>query len=450
MEEYMELLLEQIRCKKAHPYIKEEIEGHIEEQIAENIRHGMSKEDAEKAAVEDMGSPVEVGISLDRIHKPQIAWGIIGLTAVISVASIILQLIMSSQTGYFEGESSEYVVHTIIGFILMLFIYRVDYSNIARFSRVFAVLLLGTYVFSFFSGMYVNGCVWYVWRDSPILISMSAIMALYVPLYGAIIYKDYGQGYKAVLKAVIWMLLPVFIAFRLPNLSLALILLTSMSVVLTIAVAHGWFKVSKGKTIGCLWGCILGIPFISIAFSWKFGLLTSYQIERIKAFLMAGESSNYVSSITGMLRSNIQESQMFGSNGKGKELAFNVYTNGDYFLSYIFSAYGLILGIIICCILVVLIMEIFSVSFRQKNQLGMCMGCGCGMIILLNFLLNIGINIGMLPLGRSFLPFFSAGGNNLIVCYILTGIILSIYRYKNIYPAKIDTRLNTMKIEIRL
>ena len=137
---------------------------------------------------------------------------------------------------------------------------------------------------------------------------------------------------------------------------------------------------------------------------------------------------------------------MFGSNGK--DLGKYVFTNGDYFLSYIFSAYGLILGVIICCILAVLILKIFAVSFGQKNQLGRCIGCGCGMVILLNFLYSVGLNLGEFPLTQSFLPFFSAGGNNIIVCYILLGIVLSINRYKNIYPAKVNTRLKTMKVEI--
>lgn len=34
----------------------------------------MSYEEAEKNAVADMGDPIAVGISLDKIHKPQIAW----------------------------------------------------------------------------------------------------------------------------------------------------------------------------------------------------------------------------------------------------------------------------------------------------------------------------------------------------------------------------------------
>lgn len=74
MEKYLEKLLLQIRCKKARPYIAEEIRGHIESQIEDNIADGMSYEEAEKNAVADMGDPVTVGISLDKIHKPQIAW----------------------------------------------------------------------------------------------------------------------------------------------------------------------------------------------------------------------------------------------------------------------------------------------------------------------------------------------------------------------------------------
>ena len=49
MEEYLKTLLEQIRCKKAHASIYHEIRGHIEEQVADNIAEGMSKDDALKS-----------------------------------------------------------------------------------------------------------------------------------------------------------------------------------------------------------------------------------------------------------------------------------------------------------------------------------------------------------------------------------------------------------------
>ena len=48
MDEYLKTLLEQIRCKKARPYIRQELQDHIEDQIEANIHAGMNYEDAEK------------------------------------------------------------------------------------------------------------------------------------------------------------------------------------------------------------------------------------------------------------------------------------------------------------------------------------------------------------------------------------------------------------------
>lgn len=55
MEKYLEKLLSQIRCKKARPYIAEEIREHIESQIEDNLSGGMTYEEAERSAVADMG-----------------------------------------------------------------------------------------------------------------------------------------------------------------------------------------------------------------------------------------------------------------------------------------------------------------------------------------------------------------------------------------------------------
>ena len=61
MDEYLKTLLEQIRCKKARPYVKKELQDHIEDQIEANMQAGMDREQAEREAVRDMGDPVETG-----------------------------------------------------------------------------------------------------------------------------------------------------------------------------------------------------------------------------------------------------------------------------------------------------------------------------------------------------------------------------------------------------
>ena len=86
MDEYLKTLLEQIRCKKARPYVKQEFQDHIEDQIEANMQAGMDREQAEREAVRDMGDPVETGISLDSVHRPQVAWKLLGIIVLISIA----------------------------------------------------------------------------------------------------------------------------------------------------------------------------------------------------------------------------------------------------------------------------------------------------------------------------------------------------------------------------
>ena len=68
--DYLELMTGQIRCKKMCPVIVKEVEDHIEDQKQAFMAEGMKEEEAEKAAVEEMGDPVEVGVSEQYSNLP--------------------------------------------------------------------------------------------------------------------------------------------------------------------------------------------------------------------------------------------------------------------------------------------------------------------------------------------------------------------------------------------
>ena len=65
MNEYIKVLLEQIRCKKAWGMIEEEMRNHILDQAEANRSQGMGEKEALEEAVRDMGDPVEAGVALD-------------------------------------------------------------------------------------------------------------------------------------------------------------------------------------------------------------------------------------------------------------------------------------------------------------------------------------------------------------------------------------------------
>lgn len=444
MEKYLEKLLSQIRCKKARPYIAEEIRGHIESQIEDNISDGMSYEEAEKNAVADMGDPVEVGISLDKIHKPQIAWKLLVIVGVLSLLGILIQQSVLYQTDYYDLEPfmqelyqllmEGFVSSVIIGFIIMCGIYFIDYTVIAKYSKIIGlfIIAMGILLLTGFFGTDING-VRYSIGFGMFRVSATSLMMFYVPIYGAVLYKYRDGGISALLKAIIWLITPVLITFYMPSLIVAVIMMISMLIQLTAAMLKGWFKIPVKRAIVCLWAVFMILPIMLLFVMYTFHLLEVYQVERIRSFLSASGDGFY---ITSMLRTFSKDILLIGNSGNDVIGSLPEF-NRDYIFSYILNSYGSIAGIVVVAVLAVLVMFIFGASIKQKNELGLVMGFGCGMIILLNIVINLLGAVGVIPPASSFLPFISIGRDNILLCYALIGIIMSIYRYKDVYPKSI-------------
>ena len=431
MEEYLKNLLDQIRCKKAHAAIREELESHISDQIEDNMKAGMTREEAEKAAVCDMGDPVTTGISLDQIHRPKMARQMIVLMAVIMFAGVLIHWMMGAPVACMQ---------TISGFCLMFFICHLDYTRIAAIAKVIAagIILVGIYALFFgvrFGGnILVASLLW-------LRILMFSFLMLYVPVYGAILYSYYGEGYKGLVKAALWAVPPLFIALMMSSLTLFLILSVCMVSLLVLAVVKKWFQVKQKRVV-------IGAAILVLAITGILQIANApYQMDRIRNFLAGDVESNYV---TKVLKNCFSGSILIGKGVEELKTTLPDYNN-SFILAYLTGTYGYIICAAVCAVLVLLIVAIFSIVFRQKNQLGMMMGFGSGMILFTNIAINLLENFGILPTSQTFLPFFSKGGSCMYVCYILMGVILSVYRYKDVYSVHLPKRKGRARLpKVRL
>lgn len=416
MDEYLKLLLEQIRCTKARPYIKQELQDHMEDQIAENMKAGMDHEQAEKEAVRDMGDPVETGISLDSIHRPQAAWKLLGMIILISIAGVLIHAGISGKASENAVAGSDrYVFHVMIGLAVMMILYLLDYTVLAKFSKIIAAVLLSACLLVILEGGQVNGARIFISLPGGRRgMDVQKLMLFYVPIYGAIL----------------WLIAPVILVYSLPALRTACVMLVTMLTMLTIAIKKDWFTVRKKRTICGIWAVFLTAPIAAFLGMYLRNRLAEYQIARIQAMFSSGSETDY---LTKMLHSLWRQNKLIGKS-KSDVTGILPAFNADYILTYLSSVYGIIAAILLCCVLAVLIFAVFNTALRQKNQLGMMMGCGCGIVFLISFLINVLENLGVFPQSITFLPFFSAGGSCIIVSYGLMGIVLSTYRYKNIYP----------------
>lgn len=440
-EEYLNQLIEQIRCKQAREMVKEEIQDHIEDQTKAFIEMGMKEEQAKVQAVREMGDPIDTGVMLDHIHRPKMAWSVLYLIGLISLISIFLQyFIYKSNIGIEANNFYSQIVFVVIGFLIMLATYFMDYSLIGKYAmEITAVFLIVIFIGVFIIGVEVNGVSEYIIIGS-LSISIRMLMYLFAPMYGAILYQYRGEGYFALTKAVIWMALPILIALRMPSASLAVNLFLISLIQLSVVISKNWFVVKKKTILGIAWGITILCPVIVISMILKNQnvFLYTYQAQRIKSLFSPDEGFGYQISI---VRKIIGGSQLIGnSQSQLQGPGYLPYSNSDYLLTHIISYYGILAAVAIVGLMLLLIQKIFKISITQKNQLGMIMGLGCGLVFTILSFTFVLQNIGIYPTTIVFLPLFSFGATGTMVSYFMLGLLLSIYRYQNILSSKKSRR----------
>ena len=432
MEEYIKKLLEQIRFQKAHKAIEDEIRLHIEDQIKENISGGMDKETAEKKAVEDMGDPVDAGIALDKVHRPQVAVGVIVIALVSTVIGTIVNVLLSNiYTSYdiwnpnrmlLRG-SELYIYNAILGIIVMLILYFIDYTTVARYSVVAAIaVLIATVVGNIFG-----------WTGS--------LAFLMIPLFAGILYKYREQKYRALIYSLLWIIATGVIASRQEMRIRAVIIVICMLVELTFAIKNEWLKVPKIPVLVSVWVLFTVFPVGLIWFLYKNRLMSLYQCNVIRTWFIPDndmEKSRGIIKGMSIIGSGIisYEGGGFTSTESTSNCVRNMY-GGEYVLTDMMARWGLLAALVAVTVVSGLIVYGFVTVSKTKNQLGLVMGSGCMMWLTINAIYNAGVGVGLLKINnQSFFPFLSA--RQLVASYAILGIILSIYKYKNAYSKHVD------------
>ena len=435
-EEYLKTLTDQIRCKMAREAVRDELLCHIEDQKAAFISEGMEQDEAEEAAVLEMGDPVETGNEMDRIHRPKMAWGMIALIAALSIVGYVVQKLIEAkvvEAGGYNWLGSKNLLFLAAGLVIMIGVCFLDYTRIGKYAREI-MIAVDALVFGgiMFNATVINGAGNYVWIPVIGYITIEYILLLTVPLYAGVLYAYRGQGYRAVVKGALWMILPVWLAFRIPRLTTAVTLALSFVLMLVIAVWRNWFRIPRKKTLAGIFAGTVIAPAMVGAYYWFFG--ASYQQERLRMILTRDPNESGAGYTVGVIRQLLGDSRIAGPGNLSLE-ASQVPVFQDFVLSGVIAYYGILAAVIFVGLLLFLLVRFLKISLGQRNQLGMLMGAGCSVLFLVEAAFYLLTNLGVIYVG-TFCPFLSYGGTGTIVTYILLGLLLSIYRYQNTAPER--------------
>lgn len=446
MEEYIKALTEQIRCKQARAAVAREVQAHMEDMLSDLREQGMEEEEAKNKVLTEMGDPIEAGVALDRVHRPKIAWHMIALIGVLSLLGLGVQYMMNLQCpGDTFFSLSRQLMYLVAGFVLMIGMYYLDYSFFGAYGKILAIVFILFMLLQLITGRVVNGATFYT--SGILSMSMPMLMLLYVPMYAGVLYACRGDGKKGILSSVIFLILPIWITQRIPCMGIEIVLFLSLTIMFSIALKTGWFGKKYIKSFYGLWAVVFVAPPVALAVAIKFHVLAAYQIERMKAFLYQTDTmgAGYVNN---NVRNLMGHSQLLGGQSGVDTSAILPSVTTDFIITHIITYYGILCGVLVLALLLLLVLQIFHTTIKQKNQLGMMIGAGCGSMFGIMILIYFLENVGALPYSFAYLPFFTTGGTGTIVTFLLLGVVLSVYKYKDV-PLTVGRKKIRIKIKVQ-
>ena len=447
---YIELLSDQIRCKKALPLVTRELEVHIEEQKADFMAEGMTEREAEETAVREMGDPVEVGAEMDRIHRPKMNWRIIigiGLVSLFGAGMLYALDSHIEQKDMLFFYPASHLLYMLLGYMAMIGVCYFDYTRVAYRAKellaAYMILLIGGMALF---GTSINGARVFV-SLFGISVNMSQTLFLTIPLYCAVLYKFRGQGYKGLFKGVLWMLpiIAVQIRFRMAEL---IILIPAFAIILSVAVYRQYFRIPAAKTLAAIWGGTAFFICAGVFMILRFG--SDYQIKRLKVMAAPSQYAAEEGYQLYTLKKLLEGSKFIGQGEHFTEFSGSLPDSSSFALSYVMAYFGVFTAVCVISVMVILLFKLTAMTVKQKNRLGLLMGVGCGVTITIQAAWYVLTNLGVVLIGPVYCPFITNGGTGMIVTYVLFGIMLSIYRYQNVAAEEVKRKCQTDKKKVEL
>jgi len=340
-----------------------------------------------------------------------IDWGL--LAPVFVLATLSLTALFSMDFSLFKSQ----LIFFIIGLFAFFFFSQTNYKTVKFYALPIYLISITLLIIVLIIGVETRGSI--RWLDFfGFRAQFSEILKPFLAISFSA-YLSYGNNssLKTLLLAFLFLVPVAWLVFLQPDLGNALIYIFAAVIAFIVFGFPFRFFFS-----GFVLALILSPVF------WRF--LHDYQKQRILTFLNPndplGLSYNAIQSVIAV------GSGMFIGRGLGlgtqSGLRFLPERHTDFIFATLSEELGIIGAILIVATFAFLLYKIFKI-FREQDEL-FCkiFSVIVFSLIFLQFLLNIGMNIGMLPIVGVTLPFVSYGGSSMLSNFILFGILNSMNR----------------------
>ncbi|GAM12433.1 FtsW/RodA/SpoVE family cell cycle protein [Mesobacillus selenatarsenatis] len=402
-----------IRSKEAKKYVASELEYHLNEVKKEWVGKGLSEREAEEKAVSQMGSPSKLGHELNKLHKPRIDWWLIGLLAITMALSFLPLITLGDELS--DGYLVMKAIHVLLGVMIAAAMMFIDYRKLENKGWVYySIGVLFLFLLLTIPNAIINGVPYFM--IGPF--QMESHYALPFLFLG---WASFFNNPKIKLwQRFLLFALPLLLLMAVPNLAVSFIYMVMIFIMM-------WWSTFSRKTATLITiTSIMGVAAFS-TFAWF--TVKEYQLARILGFLNPEKYPDSWGYMYLQLKERLSSAGWFGSAVKTEALPFE---HTDYAFVNLTYHYGYSFGIGLFVILSLFAARIVMISTQINTRFGNLLLVGGVTLFLVQFIYNVGMMIGLLPLTSMSLPFISYGFIPMLFNAFIMGVVLSVYRRKDI------------------
>lgn len=351
----------------------------------------------------------------------QFDFWLLGAVALLTIFGITM--IRSTTAGNIELEEANVVQRQIIfalgGFVVVFIASAVDYH---LFSAITQPLLIVTGLL--LAALTIAGQALYGsarWFDTGvILIQPSEIAKIVVILVLADFFARNQERMGNLLwigRSLLYTLWIVAWIYLQPNLSTSLVILVI------------WFALLWASGLKVKYLVIFGISAVALAFV-AYPFLEDYQKDRITNFLFPdpnathGETYNIQQALI-----SIGSGGLFGKGyfqGTQNHLRFLKVRWSDFIFSSSAEEFGFIGMVILMLVLIFIVYRCLRIAMQSRDTYGAFIAYGVATLLAFQGMVNIGVNLKLLPATGLPLPFVSYGGSALLSLLLGVGLVESV------------------------
>ena len=308
----------------------------------------------------------------------------------------------------------QYYLYLVLSFIVFYVFYLIGFEIIKYFSAHLYVASIVLLVLTLILGRVTRGAI----RWIPLGIfsfQPSEIVRPFILIFFARILSLKINGIKNIFFYILLAIIPIILIAIQPSFGVALLTFIGISSIFVI-------KKLNGKNL------FLTLLLVLVALPSMWYFLKPYQKDRVMTFF------NYGSDPQGTGYNTIQSIIAVGSGGifgRGfkqgfqTQLRFLPEKHTDFVFAGISEELGFLGSASLLIIIFLIIYRILYLAGKSKDEVYTLFSIGTAIILLTETLINVGMNLGLLPITGLPLPLVSAGGTSLISSIITLSLIIN-------------------------